>query len=391
MTRPLMMTALVTGGRMPASLAMCRALKRSGATVIGTDSLDTTPLSGSNAVDLYVKTPPPSKSPEEFLAALSQIIKEHNVSHLIPMYEEGYVVSASLPQLASAHASTLILVDTVETLSILDDKWRFIAHCKSLGLPVPNTAVVTSVAQLRDQITRLASGIVVKPVFSRFAQGVFIDPSPEDLTQIHPSVDSPWVVQERVIGPVASSYGICRNGKILVHGDYGNDFVVGAKSKQGLGASSSYQPTVLPGSLEFAETLFGSLGYSGQYGLDYIVNDRGISCIECNPRATSGVHLFERDLSFGDIILGKPTMNQPRPSASSNHPQLLQCLISGEASIADPKLIKALMSPDVLFRFRDPMPVFTFRTMLKDITLQARSQQRPVADLFFEDLACEPR
>ena len=84
-------------------------------------------------------------------------------------------------------------------------------------------------------------------------------------------------------------------------------------------------------------------------------------------------------------------MNQPRPSASSNHPQLLQCLISGEASIADPKLIKALMSPDVLFRFRDPMPVFTFRTMLKDITLQARSQQRPVADLFFEDLACEPR
>lgn len=223
---------------MPASLAMCRALRRSGATVIGTDSLDTTPLSGSNSVDLYVKTPSPSKAPDAFLAALSQLIKEHNVSHLIPMYEEGYVVAASLSRLAGTHPSTSILVDTVETLSILDDKWRFIAHCKSLGLPVPNTAVVTSASELRDQINSLSTGFVVKPVFSRFAQGVYIDPGPEDLVRIHPSVDSPWVVQERVIGSVASSYGICRNGKVLVHGDYGNDFVVGAKSKQGLGASS---------------------------------------------------------------------------------------------------------------------------------------------------------
>jgi len=376
---------------MPASLAMCRALRRSGATVIGTDSLDTTPLSGSNSVDLYVKTPSPSKAPDAFLAALSQLIKEHNVSHLIPMYEEGYVVAASLSRLAGTHPSTSILVDTVETLSILDDKWRFIAHCKSLGLPVPNTAVVTSASELRDQINSLSTGFVVKPVFSRFAQGVYIDPGPEDLARIHPSVDSPWVVQERVIGSVASSYGICRNGKVLVHGDYGNDFVVGAKSKQGLGASSSYQPTVLPGSREFAEILFGSLAYSGQYGLDYIVNDRGISCIECNPRATSGIHLFERDRSFGDLMLGKSTNDQPRASASSNHLQLLQCLISGEASIADPKLIKALLSRDVLFRFRDPRPVLAFRTMLKQITFEARSQQRPVADLFFEDLACEPR
>lgn len=377
---------------MPASLAMARALKKAGAVVIGSDSIDTTPLSRSSSVDAYIKTPSPSKEPRAFLERLSQIAFERKVTHLIPMYEEGYVVSAGLDLLRNAHPGLTIFVDSVATLSILDDKWRFVEHCDSLGLRVPKTTIVTSVPALNDALKTFSStGIVVKPVFSRFAQGVYIDPSLQDLASIAPTEEAPWVVQQRIVGPVASSYGVCRDGKVLVHGDYGNDFVVGSKSKQGLGASSSYQPTVLPNSRQFANILFGSLNYTGQYGLDYIISDHGIYCIECNPRATSGVHMFERDKVYGSLMLGSDQRREPRSSGSSNHLQLLQCIFSKEASVFDPKFIKALLSRDVLFSFRDPMPVVAFRDMVNSMTLAARAQKRPVTDVFFEDLACEPR
>lgn len=392
MARHLNDTVLLTGGRMPASLAMARVLKKAGAVVIGSDAIDTTPLCRSNSVDSYIKTPSPSKEPRAFLEHLSQIVLQCKVTHLIPMYEEAYVVSAGLDILNRDHPDLTIFVDSVETLSILDDKSRFIAHCESLGLRVPRTKIVTSVSGMNDVLSTFSSGnIVIKPVFSRFAQGVFIDPGPAEVSTIIPTEQTPWVVQQRIVGPVASSYGVCRAGQVLVHGDYGNDFVVGSKSKQGLGASSSYQPMVLPGSREFADILFGSLNYTGQYGLDYIIGDDGIYCIECNPRATSGVHLFERDKVFGSLMLGLAQPREPRSSGSANHLQLLQCIFSNEASVLDPKLIRAFLSRDVLFSVRDPMPVLAFRDMVRAMAQTARLQKRPVTDVFFEDLACEPR
>ena len=66
-------------------------------------------------------------------------------------------------------------------------------------------------------------------------------------------------------------------------------------------------------------------------------------------------------------------------------------MLSGETKLANPRLIKALLCRDVIFDFRDTKPLKGFQTMLKQVGETAAEQQRPAADVFFEDLACEPR
>jgi carbamoylphosphate synthase large subunit len=383
--------ALTTAGRMPATLAVCRALKRQGAHVIGTDALPFTPLTVSNCVNSYFQTASPALEPEAFINDLIRICIENKVSHIIPMYEEGFVVSKNLEKLRQAIPEITIQVSQQKDLALLDDKFRFIDYCEKLDLLVPKTIQISTDEELHAAMETIGSEIVLKPVFSRFASNVYLRPSAEEIATIKPSIENPWVAQELIEGDVISSYGICQDGVVKVHADYNNEFVTGAKSSQGLGASSSFQPRESQQTREFANKLFESIRYTGQYGLDFILGPKGAACIECNPRSTSGVHLFEKQQSFSKILAGLNTTEEPNPSGASNHLQLLRSMLSGETKLANPRLIKALLCRDVIFDFRDTKPLKGFQTMLKQVGETAAEQQRPAADVFFEDLACEPR
>ena len=383
--------ALTTAGRMPATLAVCRALKRQGAHVIGTDALPMTPLSTSNCVDAYIQTASPALEPDGFIDDLIRICKANRISHIIPMYEEGFVVSKNLEKLRQELPNTMIQVGEQNNLALLDDKFQFIDHCEKLGLRVPKTIQVNTDDALKQAIETIGNELVLKPVFSRFASNVYLRPSAAEIATIKPTEQEPWVAQELIEGDVISSYGICQDGVVKVHADYNNEFVTGAKSSQGLGASSSFQPRESTDTREFANKLFASINYTGQYGLDFILGPRGAACIECNPRSTSGVHLFEKQRSFSEILTGVSVKDEPKPSGASNHLQLLRSMLSGETKLANPRLVKALLCRDVIFDFADPKPLKGFQTMLKQVGESAAEQDRPTADVFFEDLACEPR
>jgi predicted ATP-grasp superfamily ATP-dependent carboligase len=307
------------------------------------------------------------------------------------MYEEGFVVSKNLEKLKQALPNITIQVSKQQHLTLLDDKFRFIDYCEKLGLLVPKTIQVSSNEELKAALEMIGSEVVLKPVFSRFASNVYLRPSAEEIATIKPSIQNPWVAQELIQGDVISSYGICQDGVVKVHADYNNEFVTGAKSSQGLGASSSFQPRGSQQTREFANKLFESILYTGQYGLDFILGPNGAACIECNPRSTSGVHLFEKQKSFSKILAGLNVNEEPKASGASNHLQLLRSMLSGETKFGNPRLIKALLCRDVIFDFRDTKPLKGFQTMLKQVGETAAEQQRPTADVFFEDLACEPR
>ena len=376
---------------MPASLAMCRLLKRHGASVIGTDSLAVTPLMFSNCVDVNATTASPALRPDQFINDLITLAKKHDVTHIYPMYEEGFVVSKFRQKLEHELKGTELFIGKLEQLALLDDKFNFIEHCEKLDLPVPKTIFVASTDALNAAVKTIDGEVVVKPVFSRFANNIYLRPSPEELATIQPCEENPWVVQELISGDVISSYGICHQGVVKVHADYNNEFVTGAKSKQGLGASSSFQPRQLQGTREFANKLFGSINYTGQYGLDFILGPNGPACIECNPRSTSGVHLYEKCPDFAKILLGCDVEREPHPSGASNHLQLFRSIASGETKINNPRLRQSIFCRDVIFDLYDPKPVKGFRKMMDEIKTIAEEQNKPAADVFFEDLACEPR
>lgn len=380
---------------MPASLAAARLLHRAGWTVIGTDSLPLTPLSRSRSVHRWHSTPSPRDQPQAFIAALAAIGREHGVTLVLPMYEEGFVIARERAVLQGELPAAHIAVAALEQLALLDDKMRFIRHGQSLKLPVPHTVLAESTADLRRAHADLDGDVVLKPVFSRFASSVLIRPSAQELEAVEPSPSEPWVVQQRLEGELISSYGLCRQGRVVAHGDYRIDFVTGRQARQGLGASAVYLPVEAVESLAFARTLFASLGYDGQYGLDFLRTRGGLWAIECNPRGTSGIHLFERCRGFAALLSGDETGQgeaaRLRPSGAVNHLQLLQAVRAAPQRWADPLLWRALISRDVLFDPLDPLPILDFMTMVATLTAEARQRGIPVAEHFFHDLACEPR
>ncbi|MCP9849390.1 ATP-grasp domain-containing protein [Cyanobium sp. Morenito 9A2] len=388
--------ALITAGRMPASLAAARILRRAGWTVIGTDSLPLTPLSRSRSVNHWISTPSPRDQPEAFIGALASIGRDHGVTLVLPIYEEGFVIARRREELQARLPAARLAVAPLELLALLDDKMRFIAHCQSLNLPVPATMLAESAADLRSAWAALDEDVVLKPVFSRFASSVLIRPSASALETVDPSPEEPWVVQQRISGELISSYGICRQGEVVAHGDYHMDFITGSQARQGLGASAVYLPVEAGESLAFARTLFASLSYDGQYGLDFLRTGDGLQCIECNPRGTSGLHLFERRPGFAALLSGSGSGGDaPAPlgpsSGAVNHLQLLQAVRASPQRWFDPKLWQALLSRDVLFDPLDPWPIVDFMAMIATLTAEARQLGVSVAEHFFHDLACEPR
>ena len=71
--------------------------------------------------------------------------------------------------------------------------------------------------------------------------------------------------------------------------------------------SSSYyfDPVAHPGIRDAVARLVRGICFSGQISFDWIVDSAGHAvALECNPRATSGLHLFGRDVDVPAALLG---------------------------------------------------------------------------------------
>jgi hypothetical protein len=95
------------------------------------------------------------------------------------------------------------------------------------------------------------------------------------------------VAQRFVSGREMCSYAIARDGKLTAHALY--------EPSWRAGKSSSYYFSAVnrPAIEAFTSNFVASMGYTGQIAFDFIeAVDGRIYVLECNPRATSGVHLF---------------------------------------------------------------------------------------------------
>ncbi len=113
---------------------------------------------------------------------------------------------------------------------------------------------------------------------------------------------------------------------------------------------------------KWVENFAKKTSYHGIVSFDFIVgSDGAVAAIECNPRPTSGVHLFEPQM-LGYAILDP---NRPLPKFSSRQrAQVTLGMLSALPSILRNKgrrkevLGDIFRARDVMFSWRDPMPAF---------------------------------
>ncbi|MCA9079267.1 MAG: hypothetical protein KDA58_01860 [Planctomycetaceae bacterium] len=292
------MNILVTGARAPVALDLARRCHRAGHRVIMLDSFRESPGLWSRCVAKSYVTPQPAFAFNEFAAALGKIVDDEQIDWIIPTCEEVFFIAACQDQL-----NCRVLTDRLDKLRQLHDKWTFSQHASNEFTRVPETVLIPPPAARVASSTPLPwegdeTSWVFKPTYSRFASRTLIGPSRDVLQRMLSNTTDSWVAQRRVRGCEYCSYSVAINGELVAHVAYESLY------RAGLGAGIYFQPRELPPIAQFVRTLVRQHNYTGQIGCDFIRDDAGqFWVLEANPRATSGLHLFDNGPELIHVML----------------------------------------------------------------------------------------
>ncbi len=363
------MNILITSSRAPVALELIRAFGRAGHRVYATDTLRWTVGSHSRYLAQHIITPPPRYDSAGFAAALLQIIARAQIDWLIPTSEEVFFVARHHQQLA---AHTRVFTEPLDTLGGLHHKQRFQLRCAALGIRTPRTVLARDTAELRAALPCFPA-YLLKPAYSRFATQIITNCGPRasqlPLESCRPTPAQPWLVQQYIDGESICSYSTLHGGHVTAHCAY----ITPHKVNHGSGVQFE--------SIDGAETLAivrrlgAALGYTGQLSLDFIQGEDRLYLLECNPRATSGVHLIDSNALLGGLTNScQPTWVEP---AGRRRQLALALLASGLAHPRGwPALLHALTRVrDVIFERADPLPALAqLRAAIAFATISRRKQ-----------------
>lgn len=360
-----MTNILLTGGRAPATLDLARAFHRAGHTVFMAESLCGHLSQPSTAVKANFVVPAPRQENEAFVAALRSIIEENQVEVLIPTCEEVFHIAKGLDSLPCR-----VFTEPLARLDGYHNKWKFVVKAGECDLRVPESMLITRQDDLLYAYAHW-SRLVLKPVYSRFAaRTLILPPLKEALSTL--TFDEPWIAQEYIEGQQFCSYSVCHNGRITAHAVYPTVFTAGQ------GATIAFQPVEHPAIYEWVQTFVDYYKVTGQMAFDFIQTaDGSVVALECNPRATSGLHLLTDNPQFVDSFLYAdiPCVTPYAHTSRMLGTAMLMYGLSDALKNGDfgAWLKTFFHSDDVVLDFRDPLPfLLQWRSILSYVILGRR-------------------
>ncbi|MEI7026784.1 ATP-grasp domain-containing protein [Paenibacillus sp. y28] len=430
---------LITGGRAPAALELARLLSAAGCEIHAADSIRHQLCGASRAAARRYEVPGPARDMEGFIAALEHIIERERIDWLIPTCEEAFYVSAGAERLGRL---CTVFAAPLPQLRRLHSKWEFIRRAEALGFAVPHTQLVRSpeewdaayaaLAQGRPAAS-LAQGYVAKPEFSRFAAKVHMVRPGGDRAQRLQQPDAsgkaagageshgagralsagkrenhtmagaagmeliqaplaadcyPWVIQQLVPGRSLCTYSIAHQGRLAAHAAYAATYHVHG------GACVYFEPLFHPRATEWVRRFVELEQYTGQIAFDFIETDEGeLLPIECNPRTTSGIHLFRPADGLASAILAadeaQGALLEPQPG--TRRMLALPMLLYGIRSDRSWKgfgtwLRKSAAARDVVFRWTDARPAVKQALLLWELWRTAAAQGETVLEASTSDI-----
>ena len=391
---------LLTGGRSPAALELARLLDRAGHRVFAAESSRYHLTRVSSAVKRSFAVPAPADGAASYAEALEAIVRRERIDLLLPSNEEIFHVAKGLDRLLP-HCR--VWAAPLDTLHELHHKGRFAALAERFGLLVPPTTTITDPSQwlaLSEQAAQDGDGdLVLKPVYSRFASRVIVLNHAEKMDARRRRLEAaasavsertPWVAQQYIDGSHYCSYSIAYEGRVVAHAAYPSRYRVG------LGASVHFEAIAHPGIRAWVSRFVEAAEFTGQIAFDYIESmDGRLYAIECNPRATSGMHLFEPDDRLDRAFLApeqlaaEGTVIEPRVGSSAmlTLPMLL-CGLKQNRRLSDWQawLSAYRNSRDAVYERSDPWPALEQLHLAWVVWRHSRRQRMPLTEATTYDI-----
>lgn len=295
---------LITGARAPVALDLARVQAARGSRVVVADSTRSVTAS-SRAIAAAYRIPAARYDPLGFRDAVRGIAERHDLDLVVPTCEEVFWLAGTRG--VDDERGPAVLAPPLDVLRALHDKVAFAALCRQLGVAHPETAVVRSAQQWRDAQRRRRgedrAALVAKPAFSRFAaETILLDPGEPLPDPPRVSRDRPWLLQERIEGDEVCVSAVASSGLVTAAVVYRPGWRAGRGAAVALDRVADDDPVAL-GALDVTRRIVSDTGYTGLIGFDLLATDEGVVVLECNPRATSGFHLFSPGSGLAARIL----------------------------------------------------------------------------------------
>lgn len=362
-------TVLVTLGRLPKGLDICRSFAAAGWRVVVAEPHARHLCGASGSVTRSVRMPAPADGKRAYLQLLAEAVRKHGADLVVPVSEEAMHV-AFLPQLLP---KVPVFAMPSATMLALHHKGQFIRIAAGAGVAVPETHPLGS----PEAAALAATGrVVVKPAHSAAGRGVRI--LGEGVPLPAPEPDAPAVVQRFLPGAEFSSCTLARQGRVLGTAIYRGVQFAGS-------VACAFERVDHKDAEDWIARLVEALDWTGFISFDMREDAEGrIHGIECNPRTTSGLHFFETT-DIAPAILG--VSDTLRHRKAKRLQQFWSCLTETQLAAfrRDPAVFghlrRLLTTRDVCWSARDPLPLLTMPWTAWPILREAARRRVPFGEV----------
>ncbi|WP_237216596.1 ATP-grasp domain-containing protein [Falsiroseomonas oryziterrae] len=364
-----MSTVLVTLGRLPKALDLCRSFALAGWRVVVAEPHARHLCGASNSVTRSLRVPAPAEGKGAYLRALAEVARFHGAQLVVPVSEEALHV-AFLPKLLPGLP---VFAMPPAAMLALHHKGGFVEAARVADVAVPETHALGSDAAAA---MARAARVVVKPAHSAAGRGVRVLAPGEALPHADPG--QPAVVQRFLPGPEYSSCSLARGGRVLGTAIYRGVQFAGS-------VAVAFERVEHAEAEAWIARIVAALGWTGFISFDMREDEAGrIHGIECNPRTTSGLHFFET-ADIAPAILG--VRDALRLRDQTRLQQFWSCLT--ETQLAAFRREKAALghlrnlvsTRDVTWAARDPMPLLSMPWTAWPILREAARKRVPFGEV----------
>ncbi|MDQ3146146.1 MAG: ATP-grasp domain-containing protein [Actinomycetota bacterium] len=280
---------LVTDAGRSSAIAIIRSLGRRGWHVVAADSNRRSPGFSSRYTAERLLHPSPADAPEEVVEVILDAANRRGIDLIVPVTDE-----LVLPLSAARHrfkgVATLAMADA-DALAEVSDKTATLELAGALGVPVPSSALVSTVEEAMAQAAGLGWPLVLKPQASRvYAEGgavasfeVAYAGSPAELATEMATFEGrcPVLLQEYCAGEGHGIELLLYEGRPLQAFQHRR-----LREVPITGGASSFRESVAldPVLYDHAARLLGSLDWTGLAMVEFKVGPAGARLMEVNGR-----------------------------------------------------------------------------------------------------------
>ena len=279
------MNILITSLRAPITLEWAKLFQADGHKIFGCDSFRF-PIGRFIPNIQYFRLPEIKNNIKQYTQEIKKLIAQ--VDFVIPTCEDIFW----LAQLElSNEERQKCFMPSKEILLQLHHKYHFfelLPQCENIAFPT--TKIINNYSDIIFNEKRS----VLKPVFSRFGQTVIRNICPANCQKLEISEKRQWVVQEYIQGESLCNFFIAQNGRLIAHSAYRPKWLINNA------AASFFEPIQDKRIENFAQQFCQSLNFTGQAAFDFIDDGNNLWVLECNPRSTSGLHIFSGSLKINN-------------------------------------------------------------------------------------------